>query len=172
MEIRFLRQSWPKGWRQLHKIKRNRFFYGILYSWFFAIFCQKTSKFYSWVNCWVLQGFESFGNLWGNSYIHFPVIIIYFRFTCGKVKLCWKVKTSLNVLSKIVGLRKMTHPAPRETLSNSWKLRLCERGIQKLKHAWNMMFFNIYIQVWPYKLYQTLWKYLSSPMIDTSNVIK
>ena len=146
MKIRFLRQSWTKGWRQVYKIKQNKFFYGMLMcSWFFAIFCQKTSIFGFWVVFWVLQEFELFGNSWGNSYIDFLVIIIYFRFTYGKDKLSWKVKTSLNALSKIVGLRKMTHPVPRETLSNSWNLRLCERGTQKLKHAWNMMFFNIYI---------------------------
>ena len=38
----------------------------------------------------------------GNSYIHFLVIIIQFRFTCGEGKLCSKVKKSTNVLSKIV----------------------------------------------------------------------
>ena len=25
-------QSWKKGWRQIHKIKQNRFFYGMFYS--------------------------------------------------------------------------------------------------------------------------------------------
>ena len=25
-------QSWTKGWREIHKIKQNRFFYGMLYS--------------------------------------------------------------------------------------------------------------------------------------------
>ena len=34
-------QSWTKGWRQIDKIKQNRFFYGMFYSWFFAIFTKK-----------------------------------------------------------------------------------------------------------------------------------
>ena len=25
-------QSWTKGWRQIHKIKQNKFFYGMFYS--------------------------------------------------------------------------------------------------------------------------------------------
>ena len=33
------------------------------------------------------KSFDSFGNSWGNSYIHFRVIIIYFRFTFGEEKL-------------------------------------------------------------------------------------
>ena len=39
--IKFVPQSWTKGWRQIDKIKQNRFFYGMVYSWFFAIFYQK-----------------------------------------------------------------------------------------------------------------------------------
>ena len=31
-------QSWTEDWRQIHEIKQNRFFYGMLYSLFFAIF--------------------------------------------------------------------------------------------------------------------------------------
>ena len=45
---------------------------------------------------------KSFGNSCGNSYIHFLVIIIQFRFTCGEKKLCLNVKKSTNVLYKIV----------------------------------------------------------------------
>ena len=48
-------QSWTKGWREIHKIKQNRFFYGMFYSWFFAIFYPKTSKFGFWVDGWVLS---------------------------------------------------------------------------------------------------------------------
>ena len=33
------------------------------------------------------KSFDSFGNSWGNSYIHIWVIIIYFRFTFGEEKL-------------------------------------------------------------------------------------
>ena len=51
---------------------------------FFATFCQKT-----------------FGNSFGNSYIHFLVIMIQFHFSCGEEKLCYKVKKSTNVLPKI-----------------------------------------------------------------------
>ena len=47
-------QSWTKGWRQIHKIKQNRFFHGMFYSWFFPIFSQKTSKLGLWVDGWVL----------------------------------------------------------------------------------------------------------------------
>ena len=43
-------QNWTKGWRQIHKIKQNRFFYGMFYSWFFAISYQKTSKSGFWMN--------------------------------------------------------------------------------------------------------------------------
>ena len=46
----------------------------------------------------------SFGNSYGNSYIHFLVIIIQFRFTCGEGKLCSKAKKSTNVLSRIVAI--------------------------------------------------------------------
>ena len=35
-------QSWTEGWRQIHKIMQNRFFYGIFHSWYFPIFYQKT----------------------------------------------------------------------------------------------------------------------------------
>ena len=41
MKICFLRESWTKVWKQIHKIKQNRFFYGMFYSWFFAIFTKK-----------------------------------------------------------------------------------------------------------------------------------
>ena len=47
-------QSWTKGWRQIRKIRQNRFFYGMFYSWFFTIFYQKTSIFGFWVDGWVL----------------------------------------------------------------------------------------------------------------------
>ena len=47
-------QSWTKGWRQIDEIKQNRFFYGMFYSWLFAILYQKTSKFGSWLDRWVL----------------------------------------------------------------------------------------------------------------------
>ena len=47
-------QSWTKDWRQIHKIKQKRFFYGLFYSWFFPIFFRKTSKFGFWVSGWVL----------------------------------------------------------------------------------------------------------------------
>ena len=47
-------QSWTKGWRQLHEIKQNRFFYGMVYSWFFANLYWKTSKFSFLVEGWVL----------------------------------------------------------------------------------------------------------------------
>ena len=43
-----LLQSWTKGWRQIHKIEQNRFFYETFYSWFFAVFYQKTSKVGFW----------------------------------------------------------------------------------------------------------------------------
>ena len=101
-------QSWTKRRRQIHKIKQNRlFFYGVFYSWFFAFFYQKTSKFGFWVDGWLfaikpkhfrdfleiskfpkILSLKSFGNSWDNSYIHFLVIIIQFRFTCGKDTLC------------------------------------------------------------------------------------
>ena len=48
-------QSCTKGWRQIHKIKQNRFFYGMFYSWFFAVFYPKTSKFGFSVYGWVLS---------------------------------------------------------------------------------------------------------------------
>ena len=48
-------QSWTKDWRQIHKIKPNRFFYGIFYSWFFSVFYQKASKFGFSVDGWVLS---------------------------------------------------------------------------------------------------------------------
>ena len=46
--------SWARGWRQIDEIKQNRFFYGMVYSWFFAIFYQKMSKFGFWLEDWVL----------------------------------------------------------------------------------------------------------------------
>ena len=52
--ILFYLQSWTKGWRQIGKIKQKRFFYGMFYSWFFAIFYQKMSKFGIWLDGWVL----------------------------------------------------------------------------------------------------------------------
>ena len=36
-----LLQSWTKAWRQIQKIRQNRFFYAMFYSRFFAIFYQK-----------------------------------------------------------------------------------------------------------------------------------
>ena len=89
-------ESWSKGWRQIHEIKQNRLFYGLFYSWFFAIFYRKTSKFGLRVDGWVLaikskhfsDFLKSFGNSRDNLYIHFLVIIILFRFTCGEEKLC------------------------------------------------------------------------------------
>ena len=47
-------QSWTKAWRQVHEINQNRFFYGMIYSWFLAIFYYRTSKFGFWVDGWVL----------------------------------------------------------------------------------------------------------------------
>ena len=44
---------------------------------------------------------KPFGKLWDNLYIHFLVIIILFRFTCGEGKLCQNVKKSAIALSKI-----------------------------------------------------------------------
>ena len=137
----FLRQSWTKGWRQIHKFKQNTFFYGMFYGWFFCDFLPKSVKnwllggrlgtrhriqafwglssdlliskdlniffscvgtkpphrpkcrgvkiliffFLVWATAlppppaakWVkILIFKSFGNSWGNSYIHFLVIII------------------------------------------------------------------------------------------------
>ena len=54
MKICFLRQSWTKGLRQIHKIKQNRFFYGMSYGCLFEIFYDNTSKFGFSVNGWVL----------------------------------------------------------------------------------------------------------------------
>ena len=34
-------QSWTKGWRQTDEIKQSRFFCGMFYSWYFAIFTKK-----------------------------------------------------------------------------------------------------------------------------------
>ena len=51
---KFTLQSWTKGWRQIDKIKQNRFFYGMFYSKFFAIFYQEASKFGFWLDGWVL----------------------------------------------------------------------------------------------------------------------
>ena len=42
MKICFLGKSWTRGWRQIHKIKQNMFFYGMFYNYFFAIFYQIT----------------------------------------------------------------------------------------------------------------------------------
>ena len=100
-------RSWTKVWRQTHKVKQKRFLHGMFYSSFFAIFYQKTLKFGFRVDGWVLTikskyfrdfpgisyfpkilSLKSFGNSWGNSYIHFLVIIIFFRFICGDGKLC------------------------------------------------------------------------------------
>ena len=100
-------RSWTKGWRRIHEIKQNRFFYGMFYKWLSAIFYPDTSKFGFWVDGWVLviksKHFEdfpkisyfpkmlslkSFGNLWRNSDIYFLVIIILFLLTCGDEKLC------------------------------------------------------------------------------------
>ena len=88
-------QSWTKGWRQILEIKQNRFFYGMFYNWFFAIFYRKTSEFGFSVDGWKLAikpkhfrdfleiswipkilSLKSFGNSWGISYIHFLVIKI------------------------------------------------------------------------------------------------
>ena len=88
-------QSWTKGWRQTHKFKRNRFFYGKFYSWFFAFF---TKKLRLRMNGWVhaikpkhfrnfieiskfpkIQSFKSFGNSWSNSYIHFLTLQFFRR---------------------------------------------------------------------------------------------
>ena len=82
-----MRQSWTKSCRQIHKIKQNRFFYGLFYSWFFATFYQKTSNFCFWVDGWVLAmkskyfmnflkisefpkilSHKSFSKLWGNMW--------------------------------------------------------------------------------------------------------
>ena len=49
-----------------------------------------------------LKFLKLFGNSLDNSYIHFLVITILFRFTCGEKKLCLKVKKSAITLSKIV----------------------------------------------------------------------
>ena len=76
-----------KGWRQIHVIKQNRFFYGMFYTWLFAIFYLKISTFGFWVDGWVLAPpnpsisgiflkFPKFLKFFGNSYIHFLVIII------------------------------------------------------------------------------------------------
>ena len=48
-------QSWTVGdkW-QIHKIKQNGFFNGMFYTWFFAVFYQKSSKFDFCVDVWVL----------------------------------------------------------------------------------------------------------------------
>ena len=43
-------QSLTKSCIQIEKIKQNRFFYGMFYSWFLAIFYRKTSK----LGCWKL----------------------------------------------------------------------------------------------------------------------
>ena len=112
-------QSWTKGWRQIDEIKQNRFFYGMFYSWFFTKKCQNLAlgwtAGYSPSNpsisgiFWKLPNFlglKSFGNSWGDSWTYFLpyflVIIIEFRFTCGEVKLCEKLKKSANIWSKIV----------------------------------------------------------------------
>ena len=42
------KQPWTKVWRQIPKIKQNKFFYGMIYSRFFAIFDQKTSNVSFW----------------------------------------------------------------------------------------------------------------------------
>ena len=47
-------QSWTKNCRQIHEIKQNRFFYGRFYSWFYATFYRRTSKFGFWEDGWVL----------------------------------------------------------------------------------------------------------------------
>ena len=50
----FFPQSWTKGWRQIDEIKQNRIFYGMFYSWFFAIFYQKMWQFGFRSDGWVL----------------------------------------------------------------------------------------------------------------------
>ena len=47
-------QSLTKGCRQIHEIKPNKYFCGMFYSCFFAIFYWKTSKFGFRVTDWVL----------------------------------------------------------------------------------------------------------------------
>ena len=85
-------------------------------SWFFKIFYQNTSKFGFWAHgFWVLEdgwvltikskhlkdffeislfpkilSIKLFGNSWGNLYIHFLVIIIWFRYTYGEKKFLLK----------------------------------------------------------------------------------
>ena len=53
-----------KGWRQIHVIKQNRFFYGMFYTWLFAIFYLKISTFGFWVDRGVfapqIQAFQGF----------------------------------------------------------------------------------------------------------------
>ena len=107
IKICFLRQCWREGWRQVDEIKRNRFFCGMVYGWFFAIFYQKMSKFGFWLDDWLLAikskhlrdflevsyfpkvlSLNSFGNSWDNSWTDFLVIIIWFCFTYGEEKFC------------------------------------------------------------------------------------
>ena len=54
LSIKLILQPWAKGCRQIYKIKQNRFFYGMFYSWCLAVFYRKTSKFAFWVASWIL----------------------------------------------------------------------------------------------------------------------
>ena len=47
--LRFV-QCWTKGWRQIQKIKQNRFFHGMFYCRFFCNFLAKSVKI------WLLGG--------------------------------------------------------------------------------------------------------------------
>ena len=42
------------------------------------------------------------GNLWGNSYIQFPILDIKFRFTCGKSDLYENILKFENIMTRIV----------------------------------------------------------------------
>ena len=47
--FRYYLQSWTKNWRQIHEIRKNRFFYGLIYRWFLWLFTKK-------VKIWLLGG--------------------------------------------------------------------------------------------------------------------
>ena len=49
-KIRFRRKSWRENSRQILKIKQDRFFYGMFYSWIFEMFYQNFLKI------WLLGG--------------------------------------------------------------------------------------------------------------------
>ena len=58
-------QSWTKGWRKIDEIKQNRFFFGMVYSWFLRFFTEKCQNLaFGWTAGFSLSNPSIPGILW------------------------------------------------------------------------------------------------------------